>query len=62
MAKDWTHLFDTYRGMWVALADDEVTVIAAGASAKEAYDAAHERGILYRVPDTLDLFAGHAAV
>jgi hypothetical protein len=26
MAKDWTHLFEKYRGKWVALAEDEITV------------------------------------
>ena len=40
MAKDWTHLFENYRGKWVALAKDEITVIGSGASAKEAH-AAH---------------------
>ena len=62
MTKDWTHLFEKHRGKWVALAEDETTVLAAGDTAKQAYEAAHERGILYRVPDTLDNFAGHAAV
>ena len=62
MAKDWTHLFEKHRGKWVALAEDETTVLAAADTAKQAYKAAHERGILYRVPDTLDTFAGHAAV
>ena len=36
MTKDWTHLFANYRGQWVALADDELTVLAAGATAKDA--------------------------
>ena len=62
MAKDWTHLFEKYRGKWVALADDETTVVASGATAKEAHGAAlkHTRlPILYRVPDTLDAFVGY---
>ena len=41
--KDWTHLFENYRGKWVVLADDEVTVRASGDTAREAYDAAHPR-------------------
>ena len=60
-ATNWTHLFEQYRGKWVALADDETTVLAAGESAKEAHTAAlkHSRlPILYHVPETLDLFAG----
>jgi hypothetical protein len=65
MAKpiDWTHLFEKYRGKWVALADDEVTVLGFGETVKEA----HEEGlkhtkmpILHRVPDSLDIFVGYA--
>lgn len=62
MAKDWTHLFEHYRGQWVALAEDETTVLAAGATAKEAHEAAQKKALLhflYRVPETLDLFAGY---
>jgi hypothetical protein len=60
MAKDWTHLFERYRGQWVALADDETTVLAAAATAKAAHAAALKRSetpLLYRVPDTLEAFA-----
>jgi hypothetical protein len=32
--KDWSLLFANYRGQWVALADDEVTVLAAAPTAK----------------------------
>jgi hypothetical protein len=63
MAKDWTHLFEKYRGKWVALAEDETTVLAAAETAKEAHEAALKRSvlpILYQVPETLDLFAGYA--
>ena len=61
-AKDWSQLFANYRGQWVALADDEVTVLAAPATAKEALAASAAKGspepILYRVPDSLDTFVG----
>jgi hypothetical protein len=63
MAKDWTHLFENYRGKWVALAEDETTVLAAADTAKEAHAAALKRTslpIMYQVPETLDLFAGYA--
>jgi hypothetical protein len=53
MSKDWTHLFEKYRGKWVALADDETTVLAAGDTAKAAHEAARnqaETPFLYRVP------------
>jgi len=35
-AKDWSHLLAKHRGRCVALADDEVTVIAAAPTAKGA--------------------------
>jgi len=61
--KDWSLLFANYRGQWVALADDEVTVLAAAPSAKGALAASAAKGapsaILYRVPDTLDTFVGY---
>jgi uncharacterized protein DUF5678 len=61
--KDWSLLFANYRGQWVALADDEVTVVAAAPTAKGALDASASKGVpsplLYRVPDTLDTFVGH---
>jgi hypothetical protein len=63
MAKDWTHLFEKYRGKWVALAEDETTVLAAGETAKEAHTAALKHSqlpIMHQVPETLDLFAGYA--
>ena len=62
MAIDWTKLFRRYKGMWVALADDEITVIAAAPTAKEAHMKSTAKGssrpFLYRVPDTLDAFVG----
>lgn len=60
---DWTHLFEKHRGQWVALAKDEITVVGAGATAREAYDAARghvSTPILHRVPRSLDAFAGYA--
>jgi hypothetical protein len=60
--KDWTHLFEKYRGKWVALAADETTVLAAGTTAKEVHADGLKRTrtpILYRVPDTLDAFVGY---
>jgi len=61
--KDWSPLFANYRGQWVALADDEVTVLAAAPTAKGALAASASKGapspILYRVPDTLHTFVGY---
>jgi len=64
MAKDWTHLFEKYRGKWVALAEDDATVIASGATAREARDAATKKTaaqhFLLRVPETVEFFVGYA--
>ncbi len=61
--KDWSALFPRYRGQWVALGDDEVTVLAAAPTAKGALTASASKGepkpILYRVPETLDTFVGY---
>ena len=63
MPTDWTGLFKRYKGLWVALADDEMTVIASASTAKEALATSTANGspdpILYRVPDTLEVFAGY---
>lgn len=59
-AKNWMPLVQEYRGKWVALAEDEMTVLASGATAKEAHEGARTSlHYLYRVPDTLDAFAGY---
>ena len=64
MAKDWKKLYEHYKGLWVALNQDEETVIASGASLKEAADKAkklgHSRPILMRVPKQLTYFVGGA--
>jgi hypothetical protein len=56
-SKDWAPLFAKYR-QWVALAEDEVTVLATAPTAKGALAASGSDGgpspILYRLPDTLD--------
>jgi hypothetical protein len=63
MALDWTRIFSRHKGMWVALADDETTVLAAAPTAKEALEAGRSKDtpmpLLYRVPDNLDAFAGY---
>jgi len=62
MAIDWTKIFKQYKGLWVALKDDEKTVIASGKTAKEAWEKALSRGykkpILTRMPDELVTYVG----
>ena len=61
-AKDWTNLFNKYKGKWVALKDDEVTVIASGNAAKEVLNKAIKNGyqkpILFRVPSKKVAYIG----
>lgn len=54
LAKDWTSLYNEYRGLWVALQDDEVTVIAYGKKVADVLAKAAKNGytdpILFKVP------------
>ena len=62
---NWSEIVDTFRGKWVALADDENTVLASALSLGEARARACSRGftdpILFRVPDELpEYVAGYS--
>lgn len=61
-AIDWSDIFTKYKGKWVALQDDEQTVIAAADSAKEVLEAAKKKGfknpILTKMPSDLLPFVG----
>lgn len=54
MTKNWTEISKKYKGQWVALAEDEMTVVAASKDAKEAYMKAQKKGlkipIMFSVP------------
>lgn len=43
-AIDWTHIYTKYKGLWVALMDDEVTVISSGKSLEETSKKAEKKG------------------
>ena len=62
MAIDWSRLYQEHKGHWVALADDEQTVVASGKTAKETWNAARERGfekpILAKMPPELLGYVG----
>lgn len=64
MAIDWTKIYKKYKGLWVALEEDEVTVIASGKTAKEAWEKAKEMGhkkpIMFRVPTEIIPYIGSA--
>ena len=54
---DWTLLYKKYKGLWVALKDDEVTVISSGETLNEAAGKAEKKGfrnpIFWSVPKKL---------
>ena len=62
MAIDWTPIFKKYKGKWVALKNDEKSVIAVGNSAQkainEAVDKGYKRPILLKVPTTAIPYIG----
>lgn len=62
MAIDWTKIYKKYKGLWVALKNDEVTVISSGKTAKEAWNRAQKKGfkkpILTRMPARLIPYIG----
>ena len=61
-AIDWTHLYKNYKGKWVALKDDEISVISSGSSLEEVAEKAEKKGfknpIFYSVPKKLTYFIG----
>ncbi len=62
MAKDWTEIQKKYKGLWVALADDEETVLGSGKTAREALEQAQKKGheypILTRMPEEIVTYVG----
>jgi len=60
--RDWSKLYQKYRGQWVALKDDHVTPIVAGASRADVKTKAAELGypkpFVVKMPDDLMAFAG----
>lgn len=61
-AIDWIYIFNKYKGRWVVLKKDEVTVVSSGRTAKETWEKAQKKGflkpILTRMPSKLSSFAG----
>lgn len=62
MAKDWTEIQKKYKGLWVALADDEETVLASGATLQQALDNAKKEGnkdpLMVRMPEEVLTYVG----
>jgi len=63
-AINWTGIYKKYRGLWVALLKDEITVVGHGKTLKGAKEMAIKNGydhpIFTRVPSNLSAFAGGA--
>jgi hypothetical protein len=63
MAIDWTKIYKKYKGLWVALEEDEITVVASGKTAKEAWEKAQQKGskkpILTRMPEKMVTYVGY---
>lgn len=66
MSIDWTKLYQKYRGQWVTLDKDEVTVISFGNTAKEAWDKAIKKGfdapVLANIPEEINTYIGRHEV
>lgn len=61
-AVDWSTIYQQYKGLWVALQEDEETVVGSGQTAREALEQAKESGypkpILTRMPEELVTYIG----
>ena len=59
---DWTHMFKKYGGLWVALKDDQKTVIVSAKSNKTVLLKAKQKGynhpITMKIPDKLIGYVG----
>ena len=62
-AIDWSPIYKKYKGLWVALKQDEVTVLASGKTAKEVWEKArkdgYEKPILAKMPPSLVTYVGY---
>jgi Family of unknown function (DUF5678) len=59
---DWTKIFQDYKGLWVALKDDEQTVVGSGRTLRDALEDANRKGyaqpIMLNVPEEVITFVG----
>ena len=62
MTIDWTKIYRKYKGLWVALLDDEKTVVGSGKTLGDALKKADKKGykkpIVMRVPTEIIPYAG----
>ena len=62
MKIDWTKIYKKYKGLWVALKDDHMTVVASGKTLENTLDSARKKGFVSpfvtRVPEKVLPFVG----
>ena len=62
MAIDWTDIYKKNKGLWVALLNDEKTVVGRGKTLKSAMEMAHKKGhkdpIFTRMPNKINTYIG----
>ena len=62
MSIDWTKIYKKYKGLWVALKDDHVTVISSGKNLEKTMEAARKKGFstpfVTKVPEKVLPFVG----
>lgn len=62
MPIEWTKIYRRFKGLWIALGDDESTVLGSGKTAREALEKARKKGyekpILTHMPDQLGTYIG----
>lgn len=66
MPIDWTNICKKYKGLWVALLDDQQTVVGSGGSIEKALAQAKKKGhgdpIIMRVPSKVLPYIGGFSV
>ena len=59
---DWTKIYKKYKGLWVALLDDQKTVVGQGKTLHKALETARKNGytdpIVMRVPTKIVPYVG----
>ncbi len=62
VARDFTKIYKSHKGKWVALSNDKKTVVSSGRTAKNAYKSAQEKGekspVMFKVPTSLRPYIG----
>ena len=66
MSINWEKIFNKYKGKWVALLEDQITVVGSGKTAKQALTEAeangHKKTFLTRIPEKDIAFVGFFSI